>query len=247
MHRGPWSCIESVVNGPIAPRPTRPLRPARSPRAALATALGLAITLAAPVVRADEPASPSPEGPRVHIERSRDVPVSLYQVRGEFAAVGSAGSVYGVAYSAVCSAPCDRVVDGSEGQSFFLASQGRSGGVAVASKRFTLVDQRGDLTIRVKPGRVGLRFGGLMMTSFGLTGAILGVSLLGVGRAMDQPSFIRPGIALTVAGIPLAAAGIVMTILGRTRFEMVDRNAVAHGPARRRVAARLRAAAVGRI
>ena len=79
------------------------------------------------------------------------------------------------------------------------------------------------------------------------TREILGVSLLGVGRAMDQPSFIRPGIALTVAGIPLAAAGIVMTILGRTRFEMVDRNAVAHGPARRRVAARLRAAAVGRI
>ncbi len=230
------------MNGPI--EPTRPLRPTR---AAVPAALGLAITMAAPIVRADEGASPAPEGPRVHIERSRDVPVSLYEVRGEFAAVGSAGTVQGVAYGSVCGAPCDRVVDGSEGQSFFLATQGRNGGVAVASKRFTLADQRGDLTIRVKPGRVGLRFGGLMMTSFGLTGAVLGPSLLGVGRAMDQPSYIRPGIALTVAGIPLAAVGIVMTVLGRTRFEMVDRNAVAHGPARRRVAARLRAAAVGRI
>lgn len=203
--------------------------------------------MAAPVVHADEGASSPPEGPRVHIERTRDVPVSLYQVRGEFAAVGSAGVVSGVAYSAVCSAPCDRVVDGSAGQDFFLATRGRNGGVAVASKRFTLVDQRDDLTIRVKPGRVGMRFAGMTLMTFGLTGVGVGVGLLAVGGVTSGPSYRRPAIALTVAGIPVAAAGIVMMVLGRTRFEMVDGDAIAHGPTRRRIAARLRAAAVGRI
>jgi hypothetical protein len=55
------------------------------------------------------------------------------------------------AISRVCVAPCDLVVDGSRGQSFFF-----DGKRVTKSKEFSLSEYRGDVVARVRPGRPGL-------------------------------------------------------------------------------------------
>ncbi len=164
------------------------------------------------------PATPAPpeDGlgrPRIRISLLRDASVNLYEVSDELVASGYGGSIYGMNYRSVCAAPCARVVDGTRGQDFFLARSNT--GVWTASRRFTLADRRGDVTIEVKPGNKAMRIAGAVLTGFGL-GFAIGGGILAIPRTTRTP-----GLIMLVAGVPLFFAGIPMMILGRTRYRFL--------------------------
>jgi hypothetical protein len=194
----PWEEVAKVERGKHDPDARGSMRIERSPTAADPP----------PEERA------GPGRPRVHLELLKDRPVSLFEVNSEIVASGYNASLYGIQYSTLCTAPCDRVVDGSRGQNFFLAP--KRGGLLAASRQFSLDDRVGDVTIRVRPGNVGLRVAGLVLWSIGLAGLAAGA----VFTALKTTRIT--GIGLMAAGAPLFAAGLPMFILGRTRFEFAQ-------------------------
>lgn len=168
----------------------------------------------------EEPA-PAPKGdeaglgkPRIHLELTRPRVVKLYEIDSEIVASGYYSSVYGMQFRSRCVAPCDRVIDGTRGQDFFL-STGESG-VMNSSRRFSLTDKTGDVTIRVKPGNTGLRMVGAVLLGLGI-GCLLGGAVL-----TALPSTRKTGYVFLGIGAPSLVAGIPMLILGRTRYELAD-------------------------
>ncbi|WAS95780.1 hypothetical protein [Nannocystis punicea] len=183
-----------------------------------------AVASPAPVAR-EEPA-PQVYGPRLHIETTKPANVQLYEITGEMIAHGANVTVHGISYRSVCSAPCGSVIDTSRGSSFFFGGDGLT-----TSNRFNLADARGDVTATVKPGRRGLRIGGIVTMS-------VGISLMAVGGAMiliannnakrdaifddkprEDPKYGAP-VGVIVAGAAALAGGIAMLVLGKTRFKL---------------------------
>lgn len=169
----------------------------------------------------EEPPPPPPKTdesglgkPRVHLELTRPRDVKLYEVSSEIVASGYYTSMYGMQFRTVCSAPCDKVIDGTRGQDFFLAS-GQSA-MMTGSRRFSLDGKQGDVTLRVKPGSGGLRIVGAILLGIGI-GCLVGGAVLAVPKSTRKIGYVFLGI-----GAPSLAAGIPMTILGRTRYEWAD-------------------------
>lgn len=165
-------------------------------------------------------------GPRLHIEPTKPASVHLYEITGEMVAHGANVTVHGIQYRPVCAAPCDKVIDTSGGSSYFFGGEGLT-----TSNRFNLTDARGDVTAVVKPGRRGLRTGGIITMSVGIALMALGGGLfvlsksradrdaiLGEGPA-EPPKYGAP-IGLLVGGAAALAGGIVMMVLGKTRFKL---------------------------
>ncbi len=178
----------------------------------------------APVI---EPAPPPvaaepdvPEGgrgrPRVHLELTRDRPVTLFEIDSEIVASGYNASMYGMKFRSVCAAPCDAVVDGSRGQEFFLGTG--EGAIWTASRKFTLAEREGPLDIRVKPGSRALRIIGAVVLGIGI-GASIGGGVLAVPKSTRTP-----GLILLAVGVPGLLAGIPMIIFARTRYELGARD-----------------------
>ena len=157
---------------------------------------------------------PGVDKPRVHLELDRPREVRLYEIDNEIVASGYYSSMYGMQFRTVCTAPCDRVVDATRGQDFFLAT-GQSA-MMTASRRFSLDNKRGDVTIRVKPGNAGLRIVGAVLLGIGI-GCLIGGAVLTVPKSTRNIGYVFLGI-----GAPSLVAGIPMTILGRTRYELAD-------------------------
>lgn len=159
---------------------------------------------------------PSRGRPRIHLELTKPRPVTLFEVEGEIVASGYNASLYGMKFRSACAAPCDLVIDGSRGQEFFLGTG--EGAMWTASRKFTLADKQGPVTIRVKPGSRGMRIAGAIFLGIGI-GCTLGGGLLAI------PKLTRtPGLILLAVGVPGLLAGIPMTVLGRTRYEWADRD-----------------------
>jgi hypothetical protein len=154
--------------------------------------------------------------PRVHVELTRPRTVKLYEVDSEIVASGYNTSMYGIQYRSLCAAPCDRTIDGTRGQDFFLATG--DSGVLTASRRFSLVDHRGEVTLRVKPGSAGLRIVGAILLGIGI-GCTIGGAVFAALKSTRTIGYVFLGI-----GVPSLAAGIPMTIFGRTRYELYDRD-----------------------
>lgn len=178
---------------------------------------------APPVAEAAPPPTAVPEvategrgRPRVHLQLTRDRPVTLFEIDSEIVASGYNASMYGMKFRSVCAAPCDAVVDGSRGQEFFLATG--EGAVWTASRKFTLAEREGPLDIRVKPGSRALRIIGSVVLGIGI-GAAIGGGVLAVPKSTRTP-----GLILLAVGVPGLLAGIPMIILGRTRYELGARD-----------------------
>jgi hypothetical protein len=152
--------------------------------------------------------------PRVHLELTRPREVRLFEIDNEIVASGYYGATYGMQFRAVCTAPCDRVIDATRGQDFFLAT-GQSS-MTTASRRFSLDGKQGDVTIRVKPGNRGLRIVGAVLLGIGI-GCLIGGAALAVPKSTRNIGYVFLGI-----GAPSLIAGIPMTIFGRTRYELAD-------------------------
>jgi hypothetical protein len=162
-----------------------------------------------------------PSGTFVHIDRTRDRPVTLYEITTEIIATGWGGSLRGMTYRGVCKAPCNREIDGSRGQEFFLVTGDK--GLRTASKRFTLSESRRDVAITVKPGNGGMRLAGTILMSVGIPLTVMGTLLLIVNTKVQDPSFRPMGAAMLGVGVPSLVISIPLQILGRTRFEMGER------------------------
>ncbi|MDC0721825.1 hypothetical protein [Nannocystis bainbridge] len=175
------------------------------------------------------PAAPEPPpayGPRLHIETTKPASVQLYEITGEMIAHGANVTVHGIHYRSVCSAPCGGVIDTSRGSSFFFGGEGLT-----TSNRFNLADARGDVTALVKPGRRGLRIGGIITMSVGISLMALGGFLVWYAKSEAEfdaelnggparsPKYGAP-IGLLVGGAAALAGGITMMVLGKTRFQL---------------------------
>ena len=189
----PWEEIARVERGKHDPNGPRDPQPPRR------------------VVRM-APAQSGPGRPHVHIELVGNRPIKLFEIDNEILASGYNSTSYGIQFRSICVAPCNRVIDGSRGQSFFLATA-RSP-TWTASRKFSLDDRVGSVRLIVRPGNAGLRIAGAVLLGIGL-GALIS------GAVVVASESTRPiGIGLLAGGAPLFAAGIPMLVLGRTRYEM---------------------------
>jgi hypothetical protein len=125
------------------------------------------------------------------------------------------------AISRVCVAPCDLVVDGSRGQSFFF-----DGKRVTKLKEFSLSEYRGDVVARVRPGRPGLLGGGIAVMSLGVAGLSGSAFLFLKERSKvldhkyddpDQPMMFAgpnyaPATALLISGALVLAGGLAMAL-----------------------------------
>lgn len=163
--------------------------------------------------------TPSRGRPIVHLELTRQTrrPVKLFEINSEIVASGYNASLYGMNFSTVCTAPCDKVVDGTRGQDFFLGTA--ETGLWTASRKLSFDDKEGTVNIRVKPGNRALRITGAILLGIGI-----GCTIGGAVMAIPKSSLRTPGIILLAVGVPSFAAGLPMMLLGRTRYEWADRD-----------------------
>jgi hypothetical protein len=162
-----------------------------------------------------------PGRPRLHIEATRPG-VRLYEVGGTMLVTqswGSASYAQAMQSRAICTAPCDRVVDGTPGQSFYFG-----GDRIPPSRRFTLLDHDGDVTAVVKPGRVGMLIGGILATSFSLAPLMSGAVFAAMPRSSSSRTDLhRTGGILLGVGAGLLVSGVLMIAFGRTRVALYRR------------------------
>jgi hypothetical protein len=118
----------------------------------------------------------------------------------------------------LCRAPCDRVIDASDGRIFYF------GGLdLLPSKRFYLADRTGDVHFKVTARSALLRTGGVVMLALGGSFAVLGLGSLSFGDNLDPqagtryPVMLCGGI-LTAVGLSLVAGGAVVFGLARTEY-----------------------------
>lgn len=178
----------------------------------------------------DHDERPGPGRPRIHIDVTRPQPITLVEITDEFTASGVGGYASGVALRPVCISPCDAIVDGRSGSSFFFRGSG------FRSKAFTLGNYSGDLVARVKPGRSGLAVTGILLIS------LSGLSALGLALRPEHPgepydinlrprklsdwSYAPMGLVLS-SGLVALVAGAIMTAIGTTRYKLSKRRVLA--------------------
>jgi len=198
----PWAQVSDVERGKYAPKGAAQPGPA-------GPGYGMAPPRALP---APEPQMGQPGVVRLHV----DSPVPTQVVEHAGTTVGMAAG-YGVVFTQlrpVCVAPCDRVIDGSRGQGFAITGPFPTPGM------FNFANMTGDVTLFVKPGSIGGRWGGLMLTILGgstlLTGAIL------LPLALERSTSMRnAGIGMLAGGGVALVGGIVLlaTTGTKIRFE----------------------------
>jgi hypothetical protein len=209
----PWAEVDKVNRGKNAPvqPPASPLVPGVVPDGMLPAAPPL-----------PPPLVPELGAPRIHIEASS--PVTLHE---------ATVTLDGWRRPIECQSPCDKIVDGRSGRAFFFA-----GDEIPESTRFLLSEKSGDVAVRVSPGNASARTAGTAMLATGIIGASVGAVLLPIGLAMNasrastpppgpglgalethaSPLPLAGGIMLG-AGAALVVTGIVMNVLGDTRYE----------------------------
>jgi len=179
-----------------------------------------------------EVARPEKGAPRLHIEADRPG-VRLFRI--ERAISNDMGE--GLLIRTACAAPCDKVVDGRKGQTFFFGAEGM-----VPSRGFLLQPISGDVTARIFGGSFIARQVGFLLAGFGGAGALGGGIMLGVGynakgtlssggKVQDgQNSALTTGgfIALGV-GAAMVATGITLVLTNKTRISLVQASPTSAG------------------
>jgi hypothetical protein len=123
----------------------------------------------------------------------------------------------------VCTSPCDKVIDGSQGQAFTLGAEGMT-----PTKPFNLTGMTGDVTLHVEPGPRGRWMAGLWLTIIGgsslLVGAIgLPISFVGsetVGGTRTTSSFTYASIGMLAGGAVLLGTGIALFATSTTKIKL---------------------------
>jgi len=210
-----------------------------SQRTALLTlALALGATLTAPAVAVAQEAASAPGDAgadhddkvasevapkasglgvvRLHIDSPK--PVKLVEHLGTSYAQAGGYAVQIEHGRIVCGTPCDKPIDGSNGQEFIVEGDG-----VPASESFVLSDRQGDTLVHVDPGSYAMIYGGNAMLYLGVIGMITGISLAAVGAAIDgrtSDDFLPIGGALIGGSTALIGGGIALLVLGDTDVEI---------------------------
>jgi len=211
----PWAQVTDVERGKFAPKSTVQPGPA-------GPGYGFAPPSPAQPAQAPEPKLGDPGVVKLHI----DSPEPAQVIERRAATVGAYGG-YGLVLQQlrpVCMSPCDKVVDGSQGQLFTLSSE-----TFPAPKAFTLAGMKGDVTLHVKPGSIGRGTGGVWLTILGgsslLVGAIMlplvltGSETVGGGTAPHAGGEIA-SIALMGGGAAMLATGIALLVTSGTKITL---------------------------
>lgn len=218
----PWAQVADVERGKFAASPKADVQPGSagpgyaSPPPPSAPAQGASVGDAGVV--------------RLHVDTPNPVKV--------FERSTATGSVNGYAVVAtldapVCVSPCDKVLDGSDGSTFFVSGDG-----VPASNQFSFAGMKGDADLHVKPGSPALRTGGWVLMSLGgvavatgVTGLLLGyagqpysTTLNSDGSVSTTKTFAgnvrTPAIVVTAVGGAAMVGGIIMAITGRTHIQL---------------------------
>lgn len=112
--------------------------------------------------------------PQVHL-KTTTTGLTLNEV-GTTVAIGGWGLISGTLSHPVCAAPCDRVIDGRKGQSYFLGGPGIH-----PSSPFQLLEHGRDVSLDVKAGNSARHAGGVVTTVFGAIALGVGAVTLAVG------------------------------------------------------------------
>jgi hypothetical protein len=209
----PWGEVADVERGKYATATTA--QPA-SAGAGYAMAPPPVATLPAP-----EPKLGAPGVVRLHVDSPQPVVIYQHGVTQEVQ-IGARIARFEQA-RAVCSSPCDRVVDGSGGQTFSAA------GDFPAPSTFTVDQLKGDVRVDVRPGSTTMRKLGLGGIIGGLTGAAMGGLFWGLGAASQSESgrfasksdpLPTIGAGILVASGVLLAGGIVLYATSGSRIKL---------------------------
>ncbi len=165
------------------------------------------------------PCPPSPGAlgaPVLHIRPDAPMPISLHR-----------GLPFGGPIE--CTSPCDRPVDGRSGQPFYFA-----GDQIPRSESFHMTEKSGTVIAHVSPGSRSLQNAGTVFTTLGVLGLVTGAVMLPVGLATNSqpmPGMLESekhspsalalagGVTLGVSAARHCIAGIVMNVMGRTRYD----------------------------
>lgn len=110
-----------------------------------------------------------------------------------------------------CTAPCDRVIDGAQGDGFVLAGPRMS-----PSLSFLLADKPAAVDILVRPGFRPLKILGWTLVGVGVAAVVGGAVTLTL--ADDDATMRRAGGFTLLGGLPVLIGGGVMAAFGRTRY-----------------------------
>jgi hypothetical protein len=205
----PWAQVSDVERGKYAPKGATQPGPAGP---------GYGTPPPAPTAAAPEPKLGDVGVVRLHIDSP--VPAKLIEQRS--AMVGAYGG-YGVVlqqFQSVCASPCDKVIDGSQGQSFQLTSE-----EFPAPRAFSVAGLKGDVQLHVEPGSNGRRIGGLWLTIGGgslvLVGALT-LPLASLGQQTGQ-GLKYAGIGMLAGGGASLVAGIVLLATSGTKIRLEER------------------------
>ncbi len=170
---------------------------------------------------------PADGSPQVHIQS--DTPgIGLHEIISSISVMGGNGGwATGQVSRPVCMAPCDRVIDGRDGQLFFFGGEGTP-----PSSRFQLVGMGPSLMAEVKGGSGGKRAGGIVMMGLGggALAAAVGMFIIGsVGTTTLSPTtemftkstnggMMAAGGGVLAAGVGLFAGGIALIATSGTHY-----------------------------
>lgn len=144
--------------------------------------------------------------PKIHIRSS--TPVTLHEVTA---------SPFGLVREITCQSPCDQVIDGRAGQTFYFA-----GDEIPSSERFHLIEKRGPVEATVSPGNAAVRTtGSALMIPAGLT-LLASVILWPFAALTHDPatagSLETAAEVVTSVAVLSLASSIAMLVGGKTRY-----------------------------
>jgi hypothetical protein len=196
---------------------------------------------AEPDAEAAAPDASKPGVVKLHIESP--VPVTLMRTQ-PIGFVSAGGYTMGVAQTSnICNAPCDRLVDSTDGASYSLA------GPSFHPEPVQFQQHRGDVTARVDPGSSTGRTFGTLLEIGGGTGLLIGGTYWFLGKstsADDQTQADRAekmkSTGLTIAGISAVAlvGGIVLDIASAQHVKLEPKKTAHRDPVGRPVAVKPR-------
>jgi hypothetical protein len=225
----PWMEVADVQKGKYAPATATNVQPGTAGQ-------GYQEPNTAVVKPKPRPAAVQPQpvetGPRVHIDSPE--PAQLKKFRGATYQQLGNYAITTVYVEDVCASPCDQNIPADPGAQYFVDGDFPSTGL------FSLDGQGQAPTIKVKPGSIGGRVGGLLMISGGAAALAAGVTILvidGINGDTYDDQFLKAdgtwktvpvedatwqitGGLLTAGGAALLAGGVVTFVLSATHFQL---------------------------
>ena len=158
---------------------------------------------------------PEPEGTQVRVrQQGGKQPAALYHIDGEATGVGNGVTVHAIAYSEICTAPCEGVIVNPGGEYFV------GGKPYMASRRFKLPRTPAGHDVLIKPRHRALSYLGWTLLVAGVSGATV---MLTTSFVSDMPISTARGLRAggAVLGAAALGGGITLMVFGRTKVELM--------------------------